>query len=178
MIYSSSPRDGVFVVVVGVAVSAHQFLKSNYKCIEMTPNHSSLLRSVCCTQQIRSQSEYIKAVSFRYCLVRYHGGADGLMGARWSKQREAGFEEAGASGGRQSKVGTSFETRGACKNCRPADEVSLPNVGLNWCCEMEYNEVAECMRREKGLVRECVRQWDEFRVCREAAKKAVETQSN
>ncbi len=102
------------------------------------------------------------------------------MGARWSKQREAGFEETCDSGGgsRQSKVARSFESGGACKNCRPADEVSLPKVGLNWYCEVEYNEVAECMRRENGLVRECVRQWDEFKACREAAKKAVETQSN
>ncbi len=100
------------------------------------------------------------------------------MGARWSKQREAGFEEASANGGdRQSKVGTSFESGGACKNCHPADEVSLPKVGLNWCCEMEYNKVAECMRREKGSVRDCVTQWDEFRDCREAAKKLDENPS-
>ncbi len=102
------------------------------------------------------------------------------MGAHWSKQREAGFEEAGGSDGgkHQSAVGTSFESGGVCKNCRPADEVSLPKVGLNWCCEMEYEKVAECMRMEKGSIRECVRQWDEFRACREAAKKAVENQSN
>ncbi len=102
------------------------------------------------------------------------------MGARWSRQIDAGFEEAGSAigGDRQSTVGTSsVESVGACKNCRPADEVSLPKVGLNWCCEMEYKTVAECMKRENGSVRDCVTEWDEFRACREAAKKSDENSS-